>query len=381
MILLHTSDWHLGRIFYGAHLTDDQAHVLDQVVEIVERVKPSAVLVSGDVYDRAVPPAEAVELLNDVLSRIVLGLKVPVIVIAGNHDSPSRLEFGSKLLERQGLHVVGAVQADPSPIILEDSHGPVAVYALPFAEPAVVRGKLDDDAIHSHDGAMRALLGRLGRTGTKGARSVLMAHAFVAGSEESESERPLAVGGAGSVDGGAMAGFDYVALGHLHKPQRAGRAACRYSGSLMKYSFAEADHTKSVSIVEMDGGGGIEVEEIPLVPRRDVRCVEGVFKDLLEKPSPGEEEDFLLVRLHDKEAILDAIGRLRDIYPNVMHIERPFFRNAARGEAGPVDHRRADPADLFAGFYGQVTEDELTEAQRGVYVEVVEKIVREEREA
>src|SRR4051812_41040972 len=199
MRFLHTADWHLGRLFHGVHLTDDQRHVLEQVVEIARDGQPDVVLVAGDVYDRAVPPPEAVELLDEVLSRLVLDLKLPVVLIAGNHDSPGRLHFGSRLLAGRRLYVTGTMAATCEPMVLADGDGAVHVYAIPYAEPATVRQCLECHSVIDHDSAMRATLDRVRAGCPVGARGVIVAHAFVAGGRECESERPLSVGGAGTV--------------------------------------------------------------------------------------------------------------------------------------------------------------------------------------
>ncbi len=232
MRFIHTADWHLGRLFHTVHLTEDQQYVLDQFVDLVADVRPAAVLIAGDVYDRGVPPTEAVELLNDVLGRIVRGLGVPVVMIAGNHDSPSRLGFGSQLLAAEGLHIAGPLPAGGALTVpFGDDDGPLVVQAVPYADPVQVRADLadllhsrrpDEPGLQTHEEAMRALTGLARALTPAGARSLFVGHAFVAGAGTSDSERPLTVGGAGAVPATVFAGFDYVALGHLHLPQSAG---------------------------------------------------------------------------------------------------------------------------------------------------------------
>lgn len=382
MRFIHTSDWHLGRLFHGVHLTEDQAHVLDQVIALIKEANPDVVFVSGDIYDRAVPPPEAVTLLDEVLSHIVIGLKVPVILITGNHDSPQRLEFGSRLLVQQGLYIRGTVSTEVAPIIVPDDTGPVHIYALPYAEPAVVRQQLECDTIPDHDAAMRALVERVWRIHPPGKRAILMAHAFVVGGEACESERPLSVGGAGTVSADCLKGFHYVALGHLHRPQSVGSASINYSGSLLKYSFSEVNHTKSVNLVEMDAEGHHRAERISLTSRRDVRCIEGYLANILKGPQAGEsQEDYVMVRLLDKGAILDSMGQVREVYPNALHIERPAL--IANGEMqGPrLHHRQINEVELFAQFFSQVSGDHLTEEQRSSFASIVNAMHRREREA
>ncbi|HBX22611.1 MAG TPA: exonuclease SbcCD subunit D [Desulfotomaculum sp.] len=384
MRFLHTSDWHLGRIFHGVHLTDDQAHVLDQFIELVKDVKPDAVLIAGDVYDRSVPPIEAVRLLDETITRILLDCRVPVIMIAGNHDSPERLGFGTRLLARQGLHVVSRINGNPAPVILGDAYGPVYFCPVPYAEPPVVRQILSVTDALDHDRALRLLTGQLLAQIPAGARSVALAHAFVAGGEASDSERPLSVGGTGAVDCSCFHNFHYTALGHLHSPQRAGSTAIRYAGSLLKYSFAESANRKSVTLVEMDGAGEVQIEEMALTPRRDVCCLSGYLDELITMTLTGDSpnrDDYLMVTLKDTGAILDAIGKLRAVYPNVLHIERPCLAGTSelRGPGG--DHRRVNEADLFASFFEQVTGEHLQDDLQQTFAETLESLYRQEREA
>ena len=256
MRFIHTADWHLGRLFHTVHLTEDQQHVLDQFVDLVADVRPAAVIIAGDVYDRGVPPTEAVELLNDVLGRIVRGLGVPVVMIAGNHDSPSRLGFGSELLAAEGLHIAGPLPSGGALTVpFADDDGPLFVQAVPYADPVDVRAAFAEPGIQTHEQAMRALAERARGLTPEGARGVFVGHAFVAGAGTSDSERPLTVGGAGTVPAAVFEGFDYVALGHLHLPQRAGAETIRYAGSLLTYSFNEVAQHKSVSIVEIGAPG------------------------------------------------------------------------------------------------------------------------------
>ena len=382
MRLIHTADWHLGRILHGVHLTEDQAHVLDQFVTLVQDSQVDAVLIAGDVYDRAVPPPEAVALLDESLARLVRGLQVPVLIIAGNHDSPTRLAFASRLLEGQGLHVVGTLPSTPRCIVIRDQHGPVYFYALPYAEPAVVRASLENPALHDHATSMQALLTQVRAAHPDGARAVLMTHAFVLGGAESESERPLSVGGAGTVPATCFAGFHYVALGHLHRPQTVGEAPIHYAGSLLRYSFAEANHTKSVSLVDIDAHGRCTVERIPLTPPREVRCLTGTLAEILAGPQAGESrDDYLMVTLLDREPILDAMGKLRTVYPNVLHLIRPQFAPTGEGHGQRGDHRRLSDVELFNAFFEQMTGEALNPAQAEAYTAIIETLRQGEREA
>jgi exonuclease SbcD len=381
---IHTSDWHLGRLFHGVHLTQDQSVVLDQFVDLVREARPDFILIAGDLYDRAVPPPEAIELLDDVFCRLVLDLKVPVVAIAGNHDSPQRIEFGARLLSRHGLHLCGLLSDRLAPLEFRDAHGPVRLHVLPYAEPSWVRQCLQQDDIHTHEEAMRALTARLcdgaahagnGSSGPApagdGPRSILMTHAFVAGGKTSESERPLTVGGAGCVDGVCFEPFNYVALGHLHFPHAIHREEIRYSGSLMKYSFSEAEHRKCVHVVEMDAQGRCRVEAINLKPRRDVRRVSGTLAALLNGPADGDgREDYLEVTLEDRGAIYDAMGQLRQVYPNVLHIRRLTL--GGDGPAAACEPRaRATDAETFASFCQYVADGPPTDEEAEAFASVI----------
>jgi exonuclease SbcD len=370
---IHTADWHLGRLLHGLHLTEDQSHVLDQLIALVREAKPHALIVAGDIYDRAVPPPEAVELLDHVLSEVVLGAGVPVILIAGNHDSPERLGFASRILTSRGLHVFG-VPADPcGHVALRDEHGPVHVYALPYADPPRVRECLREEGLATHQDATTASVRRIRGVHPAGERSVLVGHAFVAGGEGSESEREISVGGADRVDATTFNGFEYVALGHLHRPQSMAEGRVRYSGSLLKYSFSEAGHTKGVHLVEMGADRACRLEDVPLTPRRDVRRIRGRFEELLGTPR-GNRDDYVLVELEDEGPVLDAVARLRAVYPNLLHLERLALARGADAPHARPDHRGVDDQELFARFFLDMTEVEITQPQRTAFTGVLERM-------
>ncbi len=380
MRFLHTADWHLGRLFHGVHLTDDQAGALDGLCDLVKQSNVQAVVIAGDIYDRSVPPPEAVELCDEILSRLALEMKVAVILIAGNHDSPQRLHFASRLMRRGSVHVFGRLSPEIGQVTLEDSDGPVHFLALPYAEPATVRHCHKSDA-SCHDSAMRCCVERINAQRREG-RRVLIAHAFVDGAAESESERPLSIGGAGVVNVDAFAGFDYVALGHLHRPQAMAQGRVRYAGSLMKYSFSEADDRKSAVVVEMDASGAVSVESVALKSRRDTRIIQGALQAILDGAAadPGRE-DYLHVVLEDSGATLNAFARLRERYPNVMSMQR---RQAATSDPtrGPrVDHNQLGDLELFNAFFQEVSGEPMDRALTDAFIPVAEALRSAEREA
>lgn len=389
MRLLHTADWHLGRIFHGVHLTEDQAVLLDQIVDLAAAEKVDAVVIAGDVYDRAVPPAEAVRLLSETLERLVRQVGCKVVVIAGNHDSPERLGFGAGILEGLGLHVFGPPASEPKPVVLVDDESLVLIFGLAYAEPAVARSVLEDDSLADHDAVLASQLAAC-RKVTQGARakagerkliSVVAAHAFVAGGEASESERPLSVGGAQVVDVSRFEGFDYAALGHLHRPQAAGSERVAYSGSLLPYSFAEAGQEKSVSLVGLPASGNLHVERVPLRPRRGVRVVEGTLAEVLASaaadPAPG---DYLMASLTDEGVLRDPLGRLREVYPNLLHIARPGLELTAGAGPSAAARRKLGMADLFESFYAERRGRALSADQRALIASLADGLLREQRE-
>lgn len=386
MRFLHTADWHLGRIFQGVSLTEDQAFVLEQLVEIVARAQPDAVVLAGDVYDRAVPPPEAVRLFDDVMARIVRGLDVPVLAIAGNHDGPERVDYGSRLLEARGLHVRGVLRPALEPVVLLDEHGPVAFSLLPFAEPAVVREQLLEDLPHrqalSHGRALAHMIQQARARLPAGVRSVCVAHAAVVGAHETESERPLWVAASGYAETELFAGFHYTALGHFHTPQTVSERPCvEYAGSLLKYSFAEAGTDKSVTLVDLDARGQVRLERIPLRPRHDVQCVAGTFEELLERlPEGACAQDYLRVTLADKEPVLDAMARLRRVYPNCLHVEQPQLYVPSPDARARREQIGLDDAELFAAFFEEMAGAPLTDEESACYRDVVASLDRRERE-
>lgn len=369
MRFLHTADWHLGRYFHGASLLDDQAHILDQLVALAVSEKVDAVLIAGDIYDRAVPPADAVSLLDDVLSRLVVGAGIPTVVIAGNHDSAERIGFGGRIFQKQGLTLRGPLGGF-SPVVMQDGQGTtVAIHPLPYVEPAFARDLPGAEAATDHQSAMTHVVGMLRAQFVPGQRNVLLGHAFVAGGTESESERPLSVGGSGQVVTATFDGFDFVALGHLHRPQSVGADHIQYSGSLLKYSFNEVSHVKSVSLVEVGVDGPPVVRRVALSPRRDVRIIAGTLAELITRPNTqGPRDDYLCALLTDADPVLDPMSRLREVYPNMLELQFAAAKvvvDATARAAG--DHRRREPADLFRAFYRDVSGHDIEDPALEVF--------------
>jgi exonuclease SbcD len=375
--ILHTSDWHIGRQFHNVSLIDDQRHQLKQVIEIIRQEKVDVVVVAGDLYDRAIPSAEAVALLDEVINEISQTLSVPLIMIAGNHDSPERIAFGARQIAASGVYLSGSVEAPLKPILIEDAQGTVEFFALPYAEPATVRAQLGV-AVHSHEEAMQALLGQIAESDH---RRVVIAHCFIDGGDESDSERPISIGGADKISPSLFKQFDYVALGHLHAPQFKGVPHIRYSGSLLKYSFSEAQQKKSVTLVEMDGEGHCEIKLIPLQPKRNMRIIEGALETILAEAERDQYcDDYLLVRLSGKEALLDPMSKLRQVYPNILHLERPELLEGGQRKRVSKEKLANGQLPMFKDFYKQMTDDELDDEGGRLIAEIIESVCQSEVE-
>jgi exonuclease SbcD len=373
MKILHTSDWHLGKLFHAVNLLGDQRHVLGQIVAMVEDEKPDAVVVAGDVYDRAVPSAEAVDLLDWVLTEIVDRLATPTILIAGNHDSPDRLQFGSTLLKKNGLHVAGRVHGDLTPVRVGENGNEGFLCSVPFLEPAAVREYLNDASITTHEAALRAITRRFRDIVPVGAPSVLVAHAYVAGGSPSDSERTLSVGGADQVAVDCFDGFSYAALGHLHRPQNVSSPRVRYSGSLLKYSRSEAAVAKSVSLAEIGVDGACVVRELALAPRRDVREIQALLADIESGAcADGNSDDYLYIKLLDTTMPVNAMSRVRVRFPNAVDVNVSTAIAATTGATQGESLRSLDDITLFDTFMKAATDHELTTEERKLVAATIE---------
>ncbi len=390
MRFVHTADWHLGRIFHGVSLLEDQAHALAQVVEIAAAEKVDAVVVAGDVFDRAVPPPDAVALLDDTWHQLVIGLEIPVLVIAGNHDSPERIELGGRVSARAGLHVSGALRQAPMVVGLDDEHGRVHFVLLPYAEPGVVRhafarargvpGLGSAETVHKPGPALTHMVRRAAAT-VEGARRVVVAHGSVAGTAAVESERPLSVGVGSAAAVEAFDGFVYAALGHHHRPQSL-RPDVRYPGSLLKYSFSEAQDQKGVTVVEVDAQGAVETTHVPLTPLRDVRIIEGAFAALLaDDAEVGARDDLLRIVLSDEVPVLDPMGRLRERFENLLEVSQARLARPPAAASVPVVPGRLSDVQLFEAFFEDVLGKEMTKQQKELLASVVERVEQSRREA
>lgn len=384
MKFIHTADWHLGKLVQGVHMTEDQAYVLDQLITMIEEEKPDALIIAGDLYDRAVPPTEAVYLLDETLEKIVKELHVPVLAIGGNHDSPSRLNFGSKMMKDNGLHLVGKFTAKHEPVILHDEAGEVHFHLIPFADPSTVRNTLQDDRIRTHDDAMKRIIEHINKTMDPNARHVFVGHAFVTPYGEeinntSDSERPLSIGGAEYVNAEHFTCFNYTALGHLHRAHSVLNETIQYAGSLLKYSISEENHKKGVQIVELNKDGRVSIERKLLSPRRDVRTIEGTLEELLRHEVC---EDYVFVQLTDQTPVLSPMEKIRSVYPNAMHIQRKHLLTTSLSK--PVEknkQKEMSDLDLFKAFYHEVSGVEITSEAEEVFTEVLDELIKADNES
>ncbi|HCE2219502.1 TPA: exonuclease SbcCD subunit D [Vibrio parahaemolyticus] len=374
MKFIHTSDWHLGRQFHNVSLLEDQQAVLEQLIQYIENNPVDAVIVAGDVYDRSVPPTIAIELLNRVVKRICGELNTPMILISGNHDGAERLGFGSEQMKRSGLHIISNFEDMLTPVVIETkAAGHVAFYGMPYNDPEQVRYEYKEP-VSTHDEAHKLLAEKITEQFQSEHRNILISHCFVDGAIESESERPLSIGGSDRVSHEHFLNFDYVALGHLHQPQKKGEEYIRYSGSLMKYSFGEQNQKKGFTLVEIGKDGFIGAEHIELTAPHEMRIVEGELEQILEwgKTDP-KNEDYLLVRLMDKHAILNPMEKLRTVYPNVLHLEKPGMLIGVEQEMAQAKLARSE-IDMFKDFFAEAQDSELSNEQEQAISNIIKQL-------
>ena len=374
MKFIHTSDWHLGRQFHNVSLLDDQQAVLDQLIQYIENNPVDAVVVAGDIYDRSVPPTIAIELLNKVVKRICGELNTPMILISGNHDGAERLGFGSEQMKNAGLHIISNFEDMLTPVVIEtESAGQVAFYGMPYNDPEQVRFAYQEP-VSTHDQAHKFLAEKITEQFQPEQRNVLVSHCFVDGAIESESERPLSIGGSDRVSHEHFLNFDYVALGHLHQPQKKGEEYIRYSGSLMKYSFGEQNQKKGFTLVEIDQNGFVSAEHVDLAAPHEMRIVEGELEQVIEQgKTDPKNEDYLLVRLMDKHAILNPMEKLRTVYPNVLHLEKPGMLIGVEQEMAQAKLARSE-IDMFRDFFSEAQDSQLSQEQDQAISDIIKQL-------
>ena len=373
MKLIHLSDLHLGKRLNGFSLLDDQAYILDAILSVVDAESPDAVLIAGDVYDRTVPPEQAVRLFDDFLVRLS-ARGVPVVVISGNHDSAERLAFGARLMADSGVTLAPVYDGTVTPVTLSDAHGVMRIWPLPFLRRAQIQRFFPDRELHTETEALAAVIEQMSLDHTQ--RNVLVAHQFVTGAAVCDSEE-IQVGTADSVDAAVFAPFDYVALGHLHGAQSVGREAVRYCGTPLKYSLSEKDHVKSVTVVELGAKGDVLIRTVPLTPKHDLRELRGTYDALTlrEHYLGTATDDYLGVVLTDEQDVPDALARLRVIYPNILQLRYDNTRTRTAPDLLPLDMtQRRTELQLFEDFYAIQNGQAMTDAQRELTARLLQEI-------
>ncbi len=379
MKFLHLADLHLGKRYNELSLIDDQKYILGEILKTVEKERPDGVILAGDIYDKSVPSAEAVELLNWFLNGLA-ALKTQVFIVSGNHDSPERVAFGESFMGQSGVHISPVFDGKIKRVTLTDNFGEVHVYLLPFIKPATVRRFFEGETVDSYTAAVKAALSTV--TLDNKARNILVAHQFVTGSQSSGSEE-FNVGDIGNVDADVFDGFDYVALGHVHGAQNVAGGRVRYSGTPLVYSLSEAKSQKSATVVELKGKGNLKITEIPLVPMRGVVEIRGTYEQLTKRSyyeNTGLPSDLVHVVLTDEDEVPDALGKLRIIYPFVMSLRYDNKRTQAQAQLqldGNVPART--PLELFSALYEAQNNSEMSGEQTEFVRALIEKVWGEEQ--
>ncbi|MBQ8164242.1 MAG: exonuclease SbcCD subunit D [Clostridia bacterium] len=373
MKFLHIADLHIGKRVNEFSMIEDQKYILNEIIKIIDSEKVQAVLIAGDVYDKAVPSAEAVQLFDTFLTRLVKK-KIAVFAVSGNHDSAERIAFASDIMKDSNVYMSPVYNGNVEPIKLTDEFGTVNIYLLPFIKPINVRSCFDDaEALRTYDEAVKFAVEKMVVNSEE--RNIIVAHQFVTGAERCDSEE-VSVGGLDDIEYHAFDKFDYAALGHIHGAQHIGREEVRYSGTPLKYSFSEVRHKKSVTVVEFREKGQIEITNIPLVPLRDMREIKGTYMEVSDRKNyeGTATDDYMHITLTDEEDVPDAIGKLRAIYPNIMCIDYDNKRTRAFNNIDGADiSENKSPVELFAELFEKQNNQEMTAEQK----EVIERIVEE----
>ena len=378
MKFVHLSDLHLGKRVNEYSMLEDQEYILTKIINIIDDEKPFGVIIAGDVYDKSIPSAEAVQMFDDFLTRLAKR-NLQVFVISGNHDSPERMSFGSRLMDQSGIHISQVYNGEFVPFSMKDEHGVVNVYMLPFVKPAHVK-RFSDESIESYTDAIRVAIAEM--KVDQSARNLLITHQFVTGATRSESE-DISVGGSDNVDVSVFDGFDYVALGHIHSPQNCTSERVRYCGTPLKYSFSEAKDNKSITVVELEEKGKLSVKTVSLVPMRDMVEIKGRYNEIMLKSfyeNTSYQEDYIHITLTDEEDIVDAIGKLRTVYHNLMKLDYDNKRTRSVSQVdGAVDVETKTPIELFSDFYELQNNQPMSDEQKAFVEDLIEQVWEDEK--
>lgn len=376
MKLIHLSDFHIGKRVNDFSMLEDQEYMLTKIINIIDDEKPDGVIIAGDIYDKSVPSAEAVQLFDDFLVRLSKR-NLRVFVISGNHDSPERIAFGSRLMNSSGVYMSPVYDGNIEPIAMADDFGTVNIFMLPFIKPVHVKRYYPDDDITTYSDAIQSAIGHMEINPEN--RNVIITHQFVTGASRCDSE-DIAVGGSDNVDVSVFAHFDYVALGHIHSPQNVGSETVRYCGTPLKYSFSEANHNKAVTVVELMEKGHTVVRTIPLIPKRDMIEIKGSYMEVTSRSfySSMDTDAYMHITLTDEEDVPDAIGKLQSIYPNIMKLDYDNKRTRSNAEIiGTEDVESKTPIELFSEFYEKQNNQPLSSEQYTFVSGLIEKIWEE----
>lgn len=376
MKFVHLSDLHLGKRVNGYSMIEDQKYILLKILNVIDEQKAEAVVIAGDVYDKPIPPTEAVQLFDDFLFRLV-ERNLQILVISGNHDSPERIAFGSRFMDKSGVHMSQVYNGKNDLVELNDKYGKVNFYMLPFVKPSNVRRFFEDEEINTYTDAVRVAVSHMNVN--KKARNVIITHQFVTGAQRSESET-IAVGGTDNVDSYVFDDFDYVALGHIHGPQNVGKNTVRYCGTPLKYSFSEISHKKSVTVVEMKEKGNVKVSTVELTPKLDMREIKGTYEELTFKKNyeNTNTEDYLHIILTDEEDVADAVAKLRCVYPNLMKLDydNTRTRNSFALTQAEETEKKTD-TELLSEFFEKQNGKPLSDEQLEYAANLFEQIKEE----
>ena len=381
MKFFHLSDLHLGKRVNEYSMLEDQAYILDEILDIIREEKPDGVMIAGDVYDKAVPPAEAVALFDDFLVKLS-EIGTSVFVISGNHDSPERIAFGGRLMTGSNIHMSPVYNGSLTPVVMEDAYGKVNVWMLPFIKPVHVRRFHDEEEseIVSYTDAVRTVIEDLDIPAEE--RNIMITHQFVTGAERTESEE-ISVGGSDNVDASVFEPFDYIALGHIHRPQNCGMESVRYSGTPLKYSFSEVKDKKSITVVELQEKGNLNIRTIPLIPKHDMAEIKGNYQELTSRAfyqNTSYPEDYLHITLTDEEDIPDAVGKLGTIYHRIMKLDYDNVRTRSTAHIDAAcDTSKKSPYDLFSEFYEKQNNQPMNELQSEYIKTLIENVWEDER--
>ena len=376
MKIMHLSDLHIGKKVNEYSMLQDQIYILKEILRIIDNEKVETVIIAGDVYDRSLPPNEALELFDEFLYQLS-SRNVNVFVINGNHDSPERISYGGRMMTENKIFLSPVYDGNVKPISLNDDYGEVNFYLLPFIRPADIRRYFPDENIENYTDAVKVAIDNMNVDFSE--RNILVTHQFVTGAELSESE-DIIVGGTDNVSGEVFDGFDYVALGHIHREQTVGKDNIRYCGTPLKYSFSEAKHIKSVTILDFKDKENIEYSKIPLTPLRDMREIRGTYDELTLKSNYENTnvDDYLHITLTDEEDIPDAIGKLRSIYPNIMKLDYDNLRTRGSGIVDAIENIESkSPFELFADLFKQQNNQDMSEEQEEIMRNLIDKIWEE----